>query len=205
MLTVLTVAALMIAGDPARDPDAVVTTAPRDAAGAVLVGAVAPTSDARPDAAAQAQALTPHDLTTDEQIDRWLSARSPESQPFAGDQGPVDDRQMHGFVSGAIGTHDFNSVSVGVSLPVGETGRVDLTYSRTENGYGYPGYGYGYPGPGIDYPGYAYGSRPFGGFDSFHGAPSRSGRSVSLGFSSDERRSRDPAAPLRSRGVTAQD
>ena len=92
-----------------------------------------------------------------------------------------------------------------MSLPVGEPGRVDLTYSRTENGYGYPGYGYGYPGPGIDYPGYAYGSRPFGGFDSFHGAPSRSGRSVSLGFSSDERRSRDPAAPLRSRGVTAQD
>ena len=136
-----------------------VTTAPRGA-GAVVVGAEAPTTDARPEAA-QVVAVAPHNLTTREQIDRWVSARTPESVPFAQTTGPVDDRQMHGFVSGSIGTQDYSSVSVGVSLPIGENGRLDLAYTQTKNGYGYPGYGYGYgyPGYGYGYPG-EFGYRP---------------------------------------------
>ncbi len=159
MLIVLALAAAVVS----EDPDGVVTTAPRGA-GAVLVGAEAPTTEARPEAA-QTTAVTPHNLTTQEQIDRWISARTPESAPFAEETGLEDDRRMHGFVSGSIGTNDYSSVSVGVSLPIGETGRLDMTYSQTKNGYGYQGYGYGdyiYPG---DY-GHSPGLRPYRAYDS---------------------------------------
>ena len=173
------------------DPDGVVTTAPRGT-GAVVVGAEAPTTDARPDAS-QVVTATPHNLTTQEQIDRWVSARATDTTPFAAERGPQDDREMHGFVSGSIGTNDYSSVSVGVSMPVGENGRLDLAYTQTKNGYGYPGYGYGaYGDPG----GYGYGSsaygarvRPFGGYDASYGGQGRS-RSLSLGFSWDEDKGR---------------
>lgn len=181
-----------------EDPDGVVTTA-RQGDGAVLLGAEAPTTDARPDAA-QVSAVTPHNLTTREQIDRWISARTSESTPFAEGTGPGDDREMHGFVSGSIGTNDYSAVSVGVSMPIGENGRLDLAYSQTKNGYGYPGYGYGSYG----YPGdYGYGARvrPFGGYDSFYGAPGRS-RSLSLGFSWDEDKGRRERGIAEDRGST---
>lgn len=173
------------------DPDGVVTTAP-SGRGAVVVGAVAPTPEARPDAA-QASQVTSQDLTTEEQIDRWLSARAPEPKPFA-DEPSGDDRRMHGFVSGSIGTNDYSSVSIGVSLPIGENGRVDLAYSETKNGYGYPGYGYGYGAPyGRDI---GYVVRPFGARDSHYGRTGRSRRSVALGFRWDEDDDQsDEAAP----------
>jgi hypothetical protein len=198
MLIALALASVLIH----EDPDGVVTTAPRVGEGAVLVGAEAPTTDARPEAA-QVVAATPQNLTTREQIDRWISARADDAVPFAEATGPEDDRKMHGFVSGSIGTNDYSSVAVGVSLPVGESGRLDLTYSQTKNGYGYP-YGYGYPGYGYGpLDGYAY-RRPF---DSF-GASSRS-RSMSLDYSWDEDRDngreRDPRAPLRTPGFSALD
>lgn len=189
MLIALALMSLITAGDP----DGVVTTAPKGP-GAVIVGAVAPTADARPDAAG-AGLVTAQDLTTEEQIDRWLSARTPEAEPFAADIGPGDDRRMHGFVSGSIGTNDYSSTAVGVSLPIGERGRLDLSYSQTRNGYGY-GYGYdGFPAygyPAYGYPGYAYGVSPFGrsGWsDPAYGAAS--GRSISLGYRSREDRERD--------------
>lgn len=201
MLIALALASVLVP----HDPDGVVTTAPRVGTGAVLVGAEAPTTDARPEAA-QVVAATPHNLTTREQIDRWISARSDDAVPFAQGTGPEDDRQMHGFVSAGIGTNDYSSVAVGVSLPVGEKGRLDLTYSQSENdpygyGYGYPGYGYG------RFDGYGYGHGYRRPFDSF-GASGRS-RSMSLGFSWDENRDRDrerdPRAPLRTPGFTAED
>jgi len=201
MLIALALAALIA---PA-DPDGVVATAPRGA-GAVIVGAVTPTSDARPDAA-QASQVTSHDLTTDEQIDRWLSARGRDVVPFDDDIGPGDDRQMHGFVSGSIGTDDYSSVAVGVSLPIGENGRLDLSYNQTKNGYGYghPGYGYGY-GYGSGYPGdYGYQARPFGGSDRFYGAGARSGRSVALGLRWDEDKQTSERAPLRRSGPGTED
>jgi len=170
----------------ASDPDGVVTTAPRGA-DAVIVGAVAPTTDARPDASQIAP--TAQSLTTSQQIDRWISARASTDAPFAEDIGPVDDRKMHGFVSGAIGTGDFSAVTVGVSLPIGENGRLDLAYSQSRNGYGYPGYGYGYGGYG---PGLGYGDwRPSYLGYGHRGGAARSGReqSVSLSYesSSDDR------------------
>lgn len=187
MLIALALAAILAPPGELGDPDGVVTTAPRGA-GAVIVGAEAPTTDARPEAA-QVVAVAPHNLTTREQINRWVSARAAESTPFAEEMGPQDDRKMHGFVSGSIGTNDYSSVSVGVSLPIGENGRLDLAYSQTKNGYGYPGYGYpGYGYGEYGYPGeYGHGARvrPFGAYDSFYGAPGRS-RSMALGFSWDE-------------------
>jgi hypothetical protein len=97
-------------------------------------------------------------------------------------------------------------VSVGVSLPIGENGRLDLAYSQTKNGYGYPGYGYGaygYPGEySYGDVGYGYGSRsqPYGVYDSLYGAQGRS-RSMSIGFSWDEDKGRRDRAP----GLTAED
>ena len=200
MLIALALAALL----GSEDPDGVVTTA-RHGAGAVMLGAEAPTTEARPDAA-QVVAVTPHNLTTAEQIDRWVAARAPESEPFADAAGPRDDSKMHGFVSGSIGTNDYSSVSVGVSLPIGENGRLDLAYSQTKNGYGYgyPGYGYGaydYPGEyGYGGPGYGARLRPHGAYDSFYGAPGRS-RSMALGFSWNEDNDRRDRAPV----ITAED
>jgi len=156
MLILIALASLSIASDP----DGVVSTAPRGA-DSVVVGAVAPTAEARPDASLIAP--TSQSLTTAQQIDRWVAARSGSDAPFAQDRGPIDDRKMHGFVTGAIGTGDYNSVVVGVSVPVGESGRLDLTYSRSENGYA--AYGYGYPGYG-----YGYGSYEF---DPLYGAGDR--------------------------------
>ena len=140
----------------ASDPDGLVTTAPAGP-GSVLVGAEAPAVVATPDP--QASAITPHNLTTQQQIDRWLSARTPEVEPFADSGGPIDDRKMHGYVSGSIGSNDFSAVEVGVSLPVGDNARVDLTYQQVRNDYGYYGRGYGYPG-GLYDERYALGADP---------------------------------------------
>jgi len=200
MLIVLALAAAVLSDDP----DGVVTTA-RQGDGAVMLGAEAPTTDARPDAA-QVTAVTPHNLSTREQIDRWVSARSTDARPFAEEAGPVDDRQMHGFVDASIGTDDYSAVTVGVSLPIGEKGRLDMTYSQSKNGYGYPGYGYGaygYPGeygygPG-DY-GYGYQGRPFA---PAYVTPGRS-RSLSMRYSWDDD-SRGERAPMRGAGITAED
>ncbi len=137
----------------ASDPDGVVTTAPVGA-GSVIADADAPVSTASP----APQTITPHNLTTQQQIDRWLAAR-PEAEPFANDA-LDDDRKVHGYVSGSIGSNDFSAVDVGVSIPLGQRGRMDLSYQQVRNGYGLYGfgprrlgpygYGYGY-GRGYDY------------------------------------------------------
>jgi hypothetical protein len=179
----------------ASDPDGVVTTAPVGA-GAVALGAESPTSDASLDG--QAAAITPHNLTTQQQIDRWLAARGPASEAFAGDEGPVDDRRMHGFVSGSIGTNDFSQVAVGVSIPVGETGRLDLAYSQTRNGwFGYGPYdGYGRWGVDGPYPhlehSYPIGSPWEGSTLVYPGDAKRRGQSFSLSYRSDDERPRRP-------------
>jgi len=152
MITGLLMAALL-----AGDPDGVITTARGDV-GAVPTDAVAP--DAPPLSAQRVQDAAPHGLTTDEQIQRWVSAREPGVAPF--EEGtPVDDRKMHGEVSASIGSHDYRGYSAAVSIPIGEEGRLDLRVSQSEGGYfpyGYaPGYGYG----GYE-PGYGYRSRSIG-------------------------------------------
>ncbi len=173
-----------------RDPDGVVTTAPAGAAGAVLVGAEAPVAPEVP--SVSAQEITAHGLSTDEQIDRWISRRGEAGAAYDDDDAGLwlerDDRKIHGEVSAAIGTRDFSAYSASVSLPIGETGRLNLSYSQSKNGYGYGyggpdgyhygrggfgpggfgaterGYGYGYGSPvfapGVVYPGRPLGSPP---------------------------------------------
>lgn len=162
-------AAVALSGSAASDltdPEAVVTTAPR-ASQYVPLDAVAPVADEVP--AASSQAITAHGLTTAEQIDRWVGQRDASTKPFA-DDGPrdvwglPDDRKLHGEVSASIGTGDYTAWSGAVSIPVGETARVDLSYSQSKNspyGYGY-GYGYGRSPEAILYgPGYRGAYDPF--------------------------------------------
>lgn len=145
LISLLAATALMGAGDP----DGVISTAPRGSQ-SVAIGAVAPVAATLP--GVSQQPVTPHGLSTPEQIDRWIGQRARTDRPFADaiDPWTEDDRKMHGEVSAAIGTGDFSAFSASVSIPVGESGRIDLGYSQSRNGYGH-GYGpydrYGY-GPG---------------------------------------------------------
>lgn len=163
----------LIAALAGTDPDVVVTTARPDAPGLAEAMAAAPDASVP---SPTAQDATPHGLTTDQQIERWIEpARRADlnTDPFARDVGPVDDRQMHGMVEAGIGTGGYRSYGAAVSLPIGENGRLDLAYREGKNDrYGYD---YGYPGYGYGYDGYGYGRRGRG-FDS-------SSRSMSLGFS----------------------
>ena len=137
--------------------DEVVSTAPRDSA--VAQAMVAP-AEAPRSATPTANDAQPHDLTTAEQIDRWVAARNSDRPTFieTADE-PADDRQMHGWVEAGIGTGGYRSYGAAVSLPIGENGRLGLMYRESKNEYGYGYYdGYGYGGPG-----YGYGYRsPFG-------------------------------------------
>ena len=179
----------------APDPDGVVATAPRGA-DSVIVGAVAPTSDARPDASLIAP--TAQSLTTAQQIDRWIGARTASDAPFKSDREPLDDRKMHGYVSAGIGTGDFSAVSAGVSLPIGESGRLNLSVSQSRNGYG--AYGYGFPGYGYDQFGYrgfrpadAYGYRPLSYAPFFEERVRVAGRDL---YGDEDRSEKPPAAAL---------
>ena len=162
MLTALLLTALAAASPlPGElEPDGVVATAP--ATPLVLDGALAPAADP---VAAAAQTAQPHGLSTDEQIARWLAARSAESA--AGDESPIwrDDRKPHGEFSVGIGTGGYRDYGAAVSLPLGESGRLDLSVRQVENGYPYR-YGYGatydphfddsgYVFPGLPQPGAA--------------------------------------------------
>lgn len=163
------------------DPDGVVTTAP-EGAEAPRPDEVAPVPVELAPAivGAGGAAITQDDLTTAEQIDRWIAARPTDARPFAdADTADAAPRRIHGEVGGAIGTNDFRAYGGSVQIPIGQTGWLGLSYSESRNApysysYSYGGYGaYGWDGPG-------------------YGAPSR-GRSYSLSaeFSSDERRSTD--------------
>jgi hypothetical protein len=134
------------------EPDGVVATAP--ATSVILDATAAPA----PPAASQS-----HGLSTDQQIAQWLAARSPVSAPY--DDSPVwrDDRKPHGEVSVSLGTGGHRDYAAAVSLPLGESGRLDISVRQVENGYPYsPGYGRGYAyDPYFTDSGYAFpGNRP---------------------------------------------
>lgn len=178
-------ALLMVAALAGSDPDGVVTTAPE-----TVVDLTAVT---RPDApvveGAARQAAEPHNLTTDQQIDRWLESRDPDATPYSGDHAarPVDDRKMHSEFSAGIGTGGYRDYGMAVSLPIGENGRLNLSYRQTENGL----YGYGYP--------YSGGGR-LGGYpyvnDSGYVFPGLSSPDAALDY---ERRLSRPGGPPTSR------
>ena len=142
MLITALLTALALAAAPSHpsEPDGVVTTAP--ATTALLDGATAP---AAPPVGQAPQSMTPHGLNTDQQIAQWLAARA--SEPAAHDESPVwrDDRQPHGEVSVGFGTGGYRDYGAAVSLPIGESGRLDISVRQVENGYSHAyGYGGGY-------------------------------------------------------------
>lgn len=151
MLMAGLVASLALAASGAGadgDPDGVVATAPTNAPTLAQAMAAAPEAAAPAPTAQDAQ---PHGMTTEQQIQAWLSNRTPgvdfqERLP----EGPMDDRQMHGMVEAGVGTGGYRSYGAAVSMPIGENGRLDLAYREGRNepwGYGYGG-GYGLRGPG---------------------------------------------------------
>jgi hypothetical protein len=113
-------------------PDGVIATAPATPAPPLAATADPATPTDSP--VTTVQSATPHSLTTDEQIARWIDRRQSGGPVFAEDQGPTDDRKLHGEVSAGIGTGGYRDVGVWMSIPIGETGRLDLNYSQTENG-----------------------------------------------------------------------
>ena len=157
MLITALLTALALAATPS-EPDGVVTTAP--ATSVILDGAVAPVA---PPVGETPQSAAPHGLNTDQQIAQWLAARAAE--PADHDESPVwrDDRQPHGEVSVGFGTGGYRDYAAAVSLPIGESGRLDISVRQVENGYPYQsGDGYdpycaagGYAFPGHASPGKA--------------------------------------------------
>lgn len=142
------ISALMMAVALAgSDPDGVVTTAPAtDANLTAVTRPVAPTAEG-----AALQAAQPHNLTTDQQIDRWLESRDPEARPYANATAERDtrvDRRMHTEFTAGIGTGGYRDYGMAVTLPIGENGTLGLSYRQVENGYGIGGYGYPYRGLG---------------------------------------------------------
>ncbi len=93
---------------------------------------------------------------------------------------------MHSEVDVGIGTGGYRSYGAAVSLPIGENGRLNLSYRQVENGYGY---GYG------GYGGYGYGSYGLGrGYfnDSGYAFPGRHSAEDAIRF---ENRVRRPGGP----------
>jgi hypothetical protein len=140
----LIAAMLMAAALGASDPDSVVATAPE-----TTVDLNVSAQPVAPSVTGAVQDAVPHGLTTDQQIDRWIESRAAgETAPWPeGELETLDDRKMHGEVSVGVGTGGYRDYGAAVSIPLGESGRIDLRYRQTENGFGYGGYGYGYGDP----------------------------------------------------------
>jgi hypothetical protein len=150
-------ALMMAAALGAAEPDGVVATArPTGVDLSVTAQPLAPST------AGATQDAVPHGLSTDEQIERWVAARSVSDSPWAETAGgPAEDRKMHGEVSLGIGTGGYRDHGAWVSLPLGETGRLDISYRQVENGFGYGAYGPRYDPLYFDDSGYIFpGNRP---------------------------------------------
>lgn len=146
--TLMMAASLALSPAVGDEPDGVISTAPETTV-SLDAAATAPTAPSVQGAAQQASEA--HGLTTDEQIDRWIAARSPDEKPYSSDSlRLMDDRKMHSEVEVGFGTGGYRSYGAAVSLPIGENGRLNLSYRQVENGYGY-GYGYPYGGYGQSY------------------------------------------------------
>ncbi|MDO9588265.1 MAG: hypothetical protein Q8R45_09775 [Brevundimonas sp.] len=150
-------ALMMAAALIASEPDGVVATAP-----ATSVDLNVTLQPLAPSTVGAAQGAVAHGLSTDQQIDRWIAARSVSDTPWVDSAGgPADDRKMHGEVSFGIGTGGYRDYGAAVSLPIGESARLDISYRQVENGYGGYGYGRRHDPLHLDDSGYAFpGHRP---------------------------------------------
>lgn len=178
MLIELMAASLLAASN---DPEGVVSTAPRGGLQAVPVASAASLAETVGDAspAVTLQSAAPHGLSTEEQIARWIGERkaeNAEAEPWADAWDEPEPRRMHGQVSAGIGTGGYRDFAADVSLPIGESGTLNLSVSQTKNApWAYP-YGYGAGRHGLDGYGWrdAYGAVPGPlGARGLHERPSR--------------------------------
>ena len=193
LISVLMIAASLAGGEP----DGVISTAPRTTV-SLEAGQLQPEAPAVHGAAEQA--LDPHGLTTDQQIERWIAARTPDAKPFADGEyeagreyGEAGERRMHGMVDVGVGTGGYRSYGAAVSMPLGENGTLNLSFRQVENGFGYGGYGYGY-----DHYGYSRGGMGLGRSwikDSGYAFPGYQTPEDALGF--EQRVVRPGGPPLR--------
>jgi hypothetical protein len=184
MTSLMMAATLVVSPAVGDEPDGVISTAPETSV-SLDAAAIAPTAPSAQGAAQQASEA--HGLTTDEQIDQWIAARSPDDKPYSSDSMRLtDDRKMHGEVDVGIGTGGYRSYGAAVSLPIGENGRLNLSYTQVENGYGY-GYPYRSYGRG-------YGDYGLGGYynDSGYAFPGRQSAEDAIRF---ENRVARPGGP----------
>ena len=156
MMIELAAAAMLLAN---MDPEGVVATAPRGDQTVLAASAdalAASTTDVSP--STTVQSASPHGLSTDEQIARWIGERTAEtaSSTPADPWAETEPRKMHGEFSVGMGTGGYQDYSAAVSMPLGENGTLNLSVRQSKNspwGYGYGSY--------RDYPYGGYG-RPFG-------------------------------------------
>lgn len=205
MLIELMAASLLLG---ASDPEGVVSTAPRSGSGAVPTATAAALAETVTEAspAVTLQTAAPHGLTTEQQISRWLGERRGDARPvetWADAWEEATPRKMHGQVGAGIGTGGYKDFGAAVSLPLGENGTLNLSFSQTKNAPW--AYGYGYGPFGFDPYGFGAGRYGFGGYgwrDAYGAAPGPWGvRSLR---DHQERRIR-PFNPDDERGDTADD
>lgn len=142
-------ALMMAAALTGTDPDGVVATAPTTPV--TLDAEAAQPESASPEGVTRARTRT--GLTTDQQINSWIAARDPHETPYSRSRIETpDDRKMHGMVDVGVGTGGYQSFAASVSLPVGDSGRLDIAVSRSRNDYRW-----GYYDPSrFDYSGYVF-------------------------------------------------
>lgn len=164
MLIELMTASLLLAS---TDPEGVVSTAPRDGSGAIPAASAATLAETVSAAspAVTLQTAASHGLTTEEQISRWIGERKADAPPveaWADAWEQSAPRKMHGQVSAGIGTGGYKDFGATVSLPLGENGTLNLSFSQTKNAPW--SYGYGYGPYGFDPYGFGAGSYGLGGY-----------------------------------------
>ena len=147
----LITALMMTAALSGTEPDGVVATAP-----ATPVSLDAASAPETPTVAGAAQAGVPHNLSTDQQIDRWIAPASAPGSAVDGDGAIRWDRKPHAEVSVTVGTGGYRDYGAVVTGPIGENGQFSLSYRQVENGYGYR---YGIGDPYFDDSGYAFPGR----------------------------------------------
>lgn len=168
--SLLASAAMVAAGG---DPDGVITTAPLNAPTLAQAMTAAPQTSVT---APTAQDAAPHGLTTEQQIQNWISARTPGVSFDEGAvAGPPAERKTYSMVEVGIGTGGYRSYGAAVSLPVGENGRLNLAYREGRN----EPWGYGYSGHGLRGPG-SY--SPYGGWRGHSYGADTTTQSLSMGF-----------------------
>ncbi len=123
-------ALMMAAALTGTDPDGVVATAPTTPV--TLDAEAAQPESASPEGVARSRTQT--GLATDQQINSWIAARDPHETPYSrGRVESVDDRKMHGVVDVGLGTGGYQSFAAAVSMPLGDSGRLDISVSRGRN------------------------------------------------------------------------